>query len=58
MDPSVIPLGSEVMFDGEIYIAEDIGGAIQGNAIDLFYGTEQESIEYGIQFHTVYVKGE
>lgn len=58
VDPSIIPLGSEVYFDGNVYIAEDIGGAIQGNVIDLFYGTEQESLEYGIQFHTVYVKGE
>lgn len=45
------------MFDGEIYVAEDIGGAIQGNVIDLFYGTESESLEYGIQYHTVYIKG-
>ena len=56
VDPLVIPLGSEVMFDGEIYIAEDIGGAIQGNVIDLFYGTEQDSVNYGVQYHTVYIK--
>ncbi len=56
VDPTVIPLGSEVYFDGEIYIAEDIGGAIKGNIIDLFYGTEQKSIDYGVQYHTVYVK--
>lgn len=56
VDPSVIPLGTEVMFNGEIYIAEDIGGAIKGNVIDLFYGTEQESVNYGVQYHTVYIK--
>lgn len=56
VDPTVIPLGSEVYFNGNIYIAEDIGGAIKGNVIDLFYGTEQESIDYGVQYHTVYVK--
>lgn len=44
------------MFNGNVYIAEDIGGAIQGNVIDLFFGTEQESINYGVQYHTVYVK--
>lgn len=58
VDPSVIPLGSEVYFDGEIYIAEDIGGAIKGNVIDLFYGTEQDSMNYGVQFHTVYVRSD
>ena len=46
------------MFNGEIYIAEDIGGAIKGNVIDLFYGTEQESMNYGVQFHTVYVRSD
>lgn len=56
VDPTIIPLGSEVMFNGNVYIAEDIGGAIQGNVIDLFFGTEQESINYGVQYHTVYVK--
>lgn len=58
VDPSVIPLGSEVMFDGEVYIAEDIGGAIKGNVIDLYYGTEQESISYGVQYHAVYVRSD
>lgn len=52
----MVPLGSEVYFNGNIYIAEDIGGAIKGNVIDLFYGTEQESIDYGVQYHTVFVK--
>ena len=58
VDPSVIPLGTEVMFNGEIYLAEDIGGAIKGNVIDLFYGTEQDSMNYGVQFHTVYVRSD
>ena len=44
------------MIDGQIYIAEDTGGAIQGNKIDLFVGTEADSISYGVQQHEVFVK--
>lgn len=58
MDPSVIPLGSIVMINGIKYIAEDTGGAIKGNVIDLFIGTEQESIGWGVQYHEVYIKDE
>lgn len=58
VDPNVIPLGSEVMIDGQVYIAEDTGGAIKGNKLDLFVGTEADSVQYGVQQHEVFVKGE
>ena len=55
VDPTVIPLGSKVMIDENVYVAEDTGGAIQGKIIDLFYNTEQESVGYGVQYHEVYI---
>lgn len=36
VDPSVIPLGSEVLINGHEYVAEDIGGAVKGNVIDIY----------------------
>lgn len=37
VDPSVIPLGSRVEVKGYgTYLAADIGGAINGNKIDIF----------------------
>lgn len=50
IDPSVIPLGT-VMHDaeGHLYRAEDTGGAIKGNRIDLFVGNHQEAINMGIR---------
>lgn len=44
------------MIAGQIYIAEDTGGAIKGKKIDLFVGTEAESISYGVQEHEVFIK--
>lgn len=46
------------MIDGQVYIAEDTGGAIKGNKLDLFVGTEVDSVQYGVQQHEVFVKGE
>lgn len=36
VDPDVIPLGSTLIIDGWEYIAVDIGGAVEGNVIDIF----------------------
>ena len=39
VDPRVIPLGSKVWIEGEgVHVAEDTGGAIKGNIIDLYVG--------------------
>lgn len=58
VDPDVIPLGSKVLIDGQEYIAEDTGGAIKGNIIDMFVGTEAESWEWGIRHLEVKIKEE
>ena len=36
VDPNVIPYGSIVKFNGNEYVAEDCGGAIKGNKIDVY----------------------
>ena len=49
VDPSVIPYGTKVyipMFD-KVFIAEDCGGAIKGNKIDIFMNSKQESLNFG-----------
>ena len=45
VDPSVIPLGSEVLIGDHIYIAEDTG--VRGQAIDIFVGNHAEALELG-----------
>jgi len=47
VDPKVIPLGTEVIIDGQSYIAEDTGGAIKGNKIDIFCDSHEEAINRG-----------
>lgn len=56
VDWNIIPAGTEVMINGNTYIVEDCGGAIKGNVIDVFVGTEEESIKRGVYFAEVLIK--
>ncbi|MDO5755572.1 MAG: cell wall-binding repeat-containing protein [Tissierellia bacterium] len=56
VDPRVIPLGTKLYVEGYGYCtAEDTGGAIKGNKIDLVFGSKQESYNFGRRQVTVYV---
>ncbi|MGL4913421.1 MAG: SH3 domain-containing protein [Romboutsia sp.] len=49
VDPTVIPYGTRVyipMFD-MVFVAEDCGGAIKGNKIDIFMNSESETRSFG-----------
>lgn len=56
VDPKVIPLGSIVIIDGHEYIAEDVGGSIKENRIDLFFDSHKEALDFGVQYKEVFVK--
>lgn len=53
VDPNVIPLGSEIIIDGICYTAEDVGGAVKGNVIDIFFDTHEEALQFGVQYKDV-----
>lgn len=53
VDPKVIPYGSEVIINGHTYIAEDCGGAIKGNRVDILFATHKEALNFGIQYAEV-----
>jgi 3D (Asp-Asp-Asp) domain-containing protein len=56
VDPRVIPLGTKVYVEGYGYaIAEDVGGAIKGNIIDVFFNTSSECRSWGVKYVNVYV---
>lgn len=54
VDPKVIPLGTHVIINGQEYIAEDTGGAIKGNRIDIVVATHQEALNLGRKTYKVY----
>ena len=56
VDPNVIPYGTELIINGHTYIAQDCGGAIKGNKIDIYFDSHAEALNFGIQTADVYVK--
>jgi 3D (Asp-Asp-Asp) domain-containing protein len=58
VDPDTIPFGSKVFIPGYGWaIADDTGGAIKGNRIDLGYGRNEgkAALAYGRQKHQIHV---
>lgn len=48
VDPKVIPLGTKVHVEGYGYaVAGDIGSAIKGNKIDVFFAAKSEAYKWG-----------
>ena len=57
VDPTVIPYGTRVYipeFD-KTFIAEDCGGGIKGNKIDIYMNTEQDCLNWGVRNITIYI---
>lgn len=56
VDPRVIPIGTRVYVEGYgLAIAQDTGGAIQGNTIDVFFNTQSECQNWGAKYINVYI---
>lgn len=64
VDPRVIPYGTRMYIvtnDGQyvygLAVAEDCGGSIKGNRVDLYYDSVDECWEFGIRNCTIYFLG-
>ena len=62
VDPKVIPLGTRVYIEGVgntpdygFAVAEDIGSAVKGNVIDLYFDTQEEADRWGRRSVRVYI---
>ncbi|WP_277999046.1 3D domain-containing protein [Moorella sulfitireducens] len=59
VDPRVIPLGTRLYVEGYGYaVAQDTGGLIKGNRIDVFLDSEAEAIQWGRRQVTVRILGQ
>lgn len=57
VDRNKIPLGSKVYIEGwGTYIAEDTGGAIKSNRIDIFVNSHSKALQYGRKSARVWVQ--
>lgn len=55
VDPTVIPYRTEVIINGKVYKAQDCGGAIKGNRIDVYFDDHQAALNYGVQYAEVFL---
>lgn len=54
VNPKDIPYGTVVEIDGREYVAEDTGGAIGHNHIDIFFENHADALDFGVQYADVY----
>lgn len=55
VDTRIIPMGSKLVINGAVYIAEDIGSAVKGNHIDIFFETHAQAKQFGVRNAEVYL---
>lgn len=48
-DPDVFPMGTEIELDGHTYTVQDIGGAIAGNRLDLYFDSHEDALRWGVR---------
>lgn len=55
VDPDVIPLGAWVEIDGDpnLYHAEDVGGSVNGNHIDVYFDGHDAAWDFGHRYASV-----
>lgn len=54
-DTSKLPFGTKVVIDGHTYTVEDVGGAIRGNHIDVYFSSHSKALQWGVRYCDVYV---
>jgi len=48
------PIGTKLMINDIIYTVEDMGSAVKGNCVDIFYSTHDEALEHGRKTEEVF----
>ncbi len=57
VDPRVIPYGTKLMIGGVVYTAEDRGGGVKGNHIDIFFDNHAQTRQHGSRHLEVFLVG-
>lgn len=55
VDPNVIPYGTEVIINEKVYKAQDCGGAIKGNRIDVYFDNHNDALEFGVKYEEIFL---
>lgn len=55
VDKRVIPMGSRLLINGQVYVAQDIGGGVKGKHIDIYFNTHAETRQHGVRNAEVFL---
>ncbi|MFR2774777.1 MAG: 3D domain-containing protein [Anaerostipes sp.] len=58
VDPNIIPYGTKVKIEGfgdTVYTAEDCGGGVNGDHIDIYMDNHYQTEEFGKKYRKVYI---
>jgi len=53
--PSTFAFGTKLKINGQIYVVEDRGGAIQGNRLDIYFDSHSQALSWGVRYLNVQV---
>ena len=54
-DLNYFPLGTKLKIDGIVYTVEDKGSSVNGNILDIFYGSHEEALAKGTYIAEVFL---
>lgn len=55
VDRRVVPMGSKLLINGTVYTAEDVGGGVRGNHIDIYFDSHSQALQFGSQRADVFL---
>lgn len=53
-DITVFPIGTKLMIGDTVYTVEDVGSAVSGNRLDIYFDTHRQALDYGMKMVDVY----
>lgn len=58
VDPDFIAYGTELFINDKVYKAQDCGGAIKDNEIDVYFSDHNDALEFGVQYAEIFIRKE
>lgn len=55
VDPEVIAYGTKLLIDGHVYTAEDCGGHVKGDHIDIYLDDHELTEKLGVRYTDVWI---
>lgn len=55
-DRSIYPFGTILYINGQPYEVQDVGGAVKGNCIDIYFDNHQDALNFGVRYMEVFIE--